>query len=491
MAYAYLAGMPPQYGLYAALVPILVYALFGTSPHLAIGPVAISSILVLTGVGKLEDPFSQEYIQLVILAGFWIGIMQVLFGILKLGRYVNLLSYPVITGFTSAASIIVITSQLKDVLGIDIPRFEFLHETFLHTIEGIHETHLTTLGLALATFSAMFVMRKFSKKIPSGLVVVVVGIVVSYFFQLEYRGVAVIGFVPEGLPEYALPSFTREACLDLIPTIVLVSLVGVVECIGIAKAIENKNQFYEVHTNKELFALGLSKIAGSFFSALPSSGSFSRSALLHETRAKTTIASLITLFFVVLSLLFLTSTLAYLPKVILAVIIIYAVKNLFEYQMAQKLRKEYPFDFAVMLCTFFVTLFVSIEVGIATGFVISLFNLRSSNHSLPKGFRRIISQNYAQDIYFDTSEPQNNHKHLIVNENMHFGNAGYFKDLVKKELDSDASFTVIIIQFNESVKIDSTAMNSLNEIIRLLQTKDIECQCKNLKATYRSRLFEY
>lgn len=474
IAYAYLAGMPPQYGLYAALIPILIYSLLGTSPHLAIGPVAITAILILAGVGKIAEPFSSNYIELVILAGLMIGVFQVLLGLLKLGRYLNLLSYPVITGFTSAASLIVIISHLKDVLNISTPRSEYLVKTLVHIVSNLHQTHYLTLAFAVISFLTIFLLKRLNKKIPSSLIVVILGIGLSYFFDFTKQGVEIIGFVPEGLPSFQKPSITISNMITLIPTVLMVGIIGIIESVGIAKSIENKNKYYEIDANKELIALGTSKIGGSFFNALPSSGSFSRSALLHEAKGRTTIASIITLIFVTLSLLFLTPLLYFLPKVILAVIIIYAVKNLFEYQLAKKLFKFHKYDFAVMLVTFLVTLLVSIELGVAVGFFISIFNLKSTKHSLPKAIFRIFSQNYKQDIHC-ANEKYNELKTVIkIEETLHFGNANFFKDLVKEKLSKEEKLQEIKIQFSKNVVMDYSAIKCLKEVRRLLISKDID-----------------
>ena len=170
IAYAYLAGMPPEYGLYAALVPILLYAFLGSSPHLAIGPVAISAILILAGVSQLAEPFSPEYIKLVIFAGLLIGGIQALFGILKRGNLVNLISYPVITGFTSAASIVIISSQLKDILGIHTPHFESFVSSTTFLFDHIKETNLLTLIIAICSVVFIVLTEKLSRRIPSRLI---------------------------------------------------------------------------------------------------------------------------------------------------------------------------------------------------------------------------------------------------------------------------------------------------------------------------------
>jgi len=487
IAYAYLAGMPPQYGLYAAIVPIIIYSLLGTSPHLAVGPVAISALLILAGVSKLADPFSNRYIELTIFAGLLIGFVQLLLGMIKMGKYVNLLSFPVITGFTSAASIIIIISQLKDVFGIQVPHFDFLYETVMHILNNINGIHLLTFIIAVSSFVLIFLLKKINRRIPSGLIVVSIGIAFSYFLELESKGVNIIGFVPSGLPTFEIPTLSIKDTISLLPTVFLVAFIGLIEAIGIAKAIENKNHHYEINTNQELVALGASKVGGSFFGALPTSGSFSRSALLHETKAKTTIASLVTVIFVVLALLYLTPLLFYLPKVILAVIIIYAVKNLFEYNLAKKIFKIHGFDFAVMLITFLVTLLVSIEIGVATGFIFSFFTLFKSRKGKMNEFAKIFSQKYHKDIYFSEESSDDPVTTLIVQNNLHFGKAEYFKETIKNKISENDQIKVLNIQFQTDSDIDTSTIKTIEEVQKLLKSKGIDhnVTATNQKITQR------
>jgi SulP family sulfate permease len=489
IAYAYLAGMPPQHGLYAALIPILIYAVLGTSPHLAIGPVAISALLILAGISQFAEPFTPRYIELTILAGLLIGITQIIMGGLRLGNYINLLSYPVISGFTSAASILIIATQLRHVLGIHIPRFDHLHETIIHTLENILETNPLTLLVAVCTFLIMYSLRRVNKNIPGGLIVVAIGIILSFFCDFSTKGVEIIGFVPHGLPSFCLPSLSMANIIILLPTVFLVTLIGIVESVGIAKALENKNQYYEIDTNKELIALGTSKIGGSLFNAMPSDGSFSRSALLHEAKGRTTIASIITVIFVILSLLFLTPLLYYLPKVILAIIIIYAVKNLFDYQLMKKLFHTHKFDFAILLTTFIFTLFVSIEVGVAIGFLCSLFNLHSKKQSWPKAIGKVLRQNYAQDIVFSDVSDKDAHGELYIKDDLNFGNAYFLKDLIKHKV-TNKGLNKLIIHFDKNVDMDSSAVKALGEVLRQLKSKNIKYNVTGINPKLAKKLMD-
>jgi len=485
IAYAYLAGMPPQYGLYTALLPCILYALFGTSPHLAIGPVAVSALLVMAGVSVLAEPFSDTYISLVILSGLLIGILQLVLGILRLGSLINLLSYPVITGFTSAASIIVIVNQLKDVFGLTIPRSDFLFDTIIHIGQNLGLIHLPTLIIGLITFVLIYTFKKINKKIPSGLIVVVLGIALSYFLDFEKYGIDIIAHVPSGLPSFALPDINFDSAISLIPTVLLVTLIGIVESVGIAKAVESKHDYYNIDTNQELRALGISKIGASFFQAIPSSGSFSRSALLNESGGRTTVALIISVVFVVIALLFLTPLLYFLPKVILAVIIIFAVKNLFEYVLAKSFYKTNRLDLSVMLVTFIFTLLINIESGILLGFIASLIVVLYCSKHRFQSLKHILLMKESDNINI---EQKNQTLNIQITDQLNFGNAPFLKKEVSKEIDESPDLSKLIFDFEKTVDIDSTGLKTISHLISYAKIKDIETEFVNNRNKVENRL---
>jgi len=485
IAYAYLAGMPPQYGLYTALIPCLVYAIMGTSPHLAIGPVAVSALLVFAGVSQIAEPFSDQYVSLVILAGFFIGILQLLLGLIRAGTIINLLSYPVITGFTSAASIIVIVNQLKDIFGIAIPSKLSLIGKVQHLFSNINDTHAATLVIGIVTGLIIFTLKKISKRIPYGLVVVVLGIALSYLFRFSDEGIAVIGHVPQGLPSLSLPNFNVADTMALIPTILMVTIIGMIECIGIAKAIEGKHDYYNVQTNQELVAIGIAKIAGAFGSAIPSSGSFSRSALLHESGGKTTLASIFSTIMVVGALLFLTPLLFHLPKVILAVIIVFAVKNLFEWKLAQHYYKEHTRDLIVMITTFFLAIAVSIDIGIGLGFLMSFLMIGLQSKKPLKALGAVLSfkpQNSIEII--ETDE----HALVKVHEQLNFGNADYFKTRMDSIMASKCCPKEIVLDVNDMDHIDSCGCTALRQIATQAKEKKTDLIVEGCTSKTKKRI---
>lgn len=372
MAYAVLAGLPPIYGLYGGLLPLFLYAILGSSRHLSVGPVAVSAILIAEGISKIAEPLSPEFVSFAILAALLIGLLQVLFSVLRLGFLVKYLSHPVIAGFTSAAAIIIFASQLKDLLGFEIPRFHHLHETVSYAGTHLYDINWIAFVMCVGAILIMLFIKKKSPKIPSALVVVVLGTVLSYGLNLTDYGLKIVGEVPSGLPDFEVPFLSIEKVQLLLPTVFTVTIIGIVESIGIAKAMESKHDYYTVRPNQELFALGIAKIGGAFFQALPTSGSFTRSAINNEAGAKTAVSSLVTVVLITLTLLFLTPIFHYLPKAILAAIILLAVRSLLEYQEAKHLWQVDKPNFVVMMMTFVCTLILGIELGVLIGVVFSL-----------------------------------------------------------------------------------------------------------------------
>ncbi len=476
MAYAMLAGMPPIYGLYGGLVPLILYALFGTSRQLSIGPVAISALLVLAGVSQLAEPGSAEYIRLVTVVGLLVGVLQVLSCALRLGFLVNFLSHPVVAGFTSAAAVIIAISQLKDVLGMSIPRFAHVYETLGYAIRHYGQTNWIVLGLSAGSILLIILLKKISRRIPGALVVVMIGTVLSWIFDFEGRGIPIVGRVPDGLPGLEVPFFSLEDFRLLWPTVLSVTIIGVVESLGIAKMLESKHQSYVVRPNQELLALGLSKLGGAFFQALPTSGSFTRSAINNDNGAQTGMATIITAVVVGLTLLFFTPLFYHLPNAVLAAIILLAVQSLFDWKEMTYLWRTHRQDFAMMMITFIVTLLFGIEEGVFTGVLLSVFGVlyRSSKpHIVEMGNLPGTSYYRNVDRFENAAFTE---KVLIIrfDDQLYFGNAAAFKDAVKKKVvDRGAALSHLVLDCSSIHSIDSSGIHALEEMIGFLKKRQI------------------
>ena len=306
MAYALIAGLPPLYGLYAALVPQIVYAFLGTSRQLAVGPVAMDSLLVAAGLGALSIVNPSQYIQMAILLALLMGALQLILGFLRMGFIVSFLSKPVIKGFTAAAAIIIGLSQLKHLLGISITQSNKIQEFIASVLQDQTTVHLPTLVLGMGSILLLIGLKKWTPKVPSGILAVALGILGVYFGKLDQMGVAVVGEIPSGLPSFTLPRTDWETIRTLFPIALTIALVAYMEAVSVAKAIQEKHKNYEINPNQELIALGASNVIGSLFQSYPTTGGFSRTAVNDQAGAKTGVSALVSALIVAIILSFFT-----------------------------------------------------------------------------------------------------------------------------------------------------------------------------------------
>lgn len=491
MAYALLAGMPPIYGLYASLIPLVIYALLGSSTKVAIGPVAVSALLVVAGISKIAEPGSASYISYVISAGLFIGVVQLFLGLFKFGFLSNFLSRPVIAGFTSAAAVIIIISQLNDALGIPSTAHSIMQKLF-DLCGLINEVHWPTLLITASTIILIIIFKKISKKIPGPLIIVVAAIGLSYYLDLENFGINILREVPSGLPAFEIPVISLSYLSILWPTILAVTAIGIVESIGIAKAMESKYRDHKIDANQEILALGLAKIGGAFFQAIPTSASFSRSAINSENGAKTTVAGLFTVVLVVISVLFLTSYIYYLPKAVLAAIILLAVVNLFEWHEAQYLWTTNKKDLVMMLITFISTLVFGIELGVLIGVMLSILLVlykTSRPHVVELGQIK-GTQHYKNLDRFGEASPIDETLIIRFDSQLYYGNASFFKDVInQKILDQDNPVKYVVLDGSQISDIDSTGMHVISELDEDLKSRGIELHLCGAIGPVRDALF--
>lgn len=476
MAYAIIADLPPVFGLYAALVPQLVYAVLGTSRQLAVGPVAMDSLLVASGLGALAISGIDEYVTMAIFLALFMGTIQLGLGLLRMGFLVNFLSKPVISGFTSAAAIIIGLSQLKHILGTDIERSNQVHFLLKNAFDTITETSFLTLGIGILSIVIIKVIKKINKSIPAALVVVILGIVGVYYLGLEDLGVKIVGDVPDGLPSFNVPTLDYARISELVPIALTLALIAFMEAISVAKAVEEKHDDYEVDPNQELIALGSANIIGSLFQSYPTTGGFSRTAVSDQAGAKTGVSSIISALVVGLTLLYLTPLFYYLPNAVLAAIIMVAVFGLIDFQYPIQLFKNRKDEFFLLLGTFILTLTVGIKEGILLGVLVSLLLLvyrTSRPHIATLG--RIKNTDYFKNIFRFEEDTEITDEFLIIrfDAQLFFGNKDYFKkELLKHVNNKGQSLKYIILNAEAINYIDSTAVHMLRQTIKELKTKD-------------------
>ncbi|MBT8312388.1 MAG: sulfate permease [Flavobacteriaceae bacterium] len=478
MAYAMIAGLPPVYGLYASLFPLLIYAVFGTSRHLGIGPVAMDSLLVAAGLGMIGANSPAEYITLAIGLAFLVGAIQLILGILQMGFLVNFLSKPVISGFISAAALIIILSQLKHLFGVDIENSNRIYELLINAVEAFPRIQVYDFIIGVIGIVLIVILRKWKPKFPGILLVVVLGILSAYLFNLEALGVSLVGKIPIGLPVWDIPEMNLEIVLKLWPIALTLALIGYLEAISIGKGIEEKNNEDRIDANQELRALGLSNLLGSFFQSYPVTASFSRSALLNETGSRSNIAGLISGILVVLTLLFLTPVFYFLPKAILASIIMVTVFKLIEVSYARTLWFLRRDEFYILLGTFIITLFIGITQGILVGVLLSLLLMvyRTSKPHFAV-LANIKGTDYYRNVDRFSEDIEVRPDLLIIrfDAQLYFANAAYFKRRLLRYIDKKGPELKGVILNAEAINyIDSTATRMLVKTISKLRERGLD-----------------
>ena len=476
MAYAMLAGLPPIFGLYAAFVPQIIYAFMGTSRQLAVGPVAMDSLLVAAGLGALAISKIEDYISMAVFLAFFMGVIQLLLGILRMGFLVQLLSKPVINGFTSAAAIIIGMSQFKHLLGIQVPSNNQLHVLLIDIFGQLDNTNGYALGLGVLSMIIIWGFKKWIPKFPGILVAVVLSILVVYWTRWDLNGLRIVGDVPEGLPAISFPRITMENIQTLLPTALTLALVAFLEAVSVAKAIQEQHKDYEINANQELRALGLSNIVGSFFQSYPTTGGFSRTALNHFAGAKTGLSFLISAAVVATTLLFLTPLFYYMPLTTLAALVIVAVSSLIDLKYPLVLLKTRMDEFLLLNFTFLTTLFVGITQGILFGVALSLVLLiyRISNPHFAF-LARIKGSSIFKNIERFPSEVEDRDDLIIIRFDapLFFGNRDFFKKIILEAASKKQQTLKAIILNAESINyIDSSALDTLLEMVRVCKSNN-------------------
>jgi SulP family sulfate permease len=486
MAYAILAGLPPVMGLYASIVPLLVYTAFGSSRHLAVGPVAIISMVTFERCSSIAEPGSADYVNAVLLLCVMVGTIQVAMGLLRLGFLVNFLSHAVVSGLTSAAAILIALSQLKHLLGIPLASQQSVLSLLAETGRRIGETHPATLLLGVGCIFFLLFFKKRWPRFPAAIFVVIVATVIVRVLRLDEAGVSIVGSVPAGLPRPSLPVFDAGTVRTLIPAALTIVLVGFVESISIAQVIAVKER-YRVEPNRELCALGLASIAAAMSSGFPITGGFSRTAVNHQAGAKTGMASIVTATLVLLTLLFLTPLLHYLPNAALAAIIVVAVAGLVDLRTAKKLLTVKLANGLSLVLTFGATLALGVEGGVLLGALFSIFVFiwRSSRPHIAElgyvaekdGFRNVKRYPNATtypDILI-----------LRVDASLYFANMAFLEDFLRLAVQDRPGVRWIVMDFSGVNDIDGCAVEAFERFMEVYHEAGIEFALAGMKGPVR------
>ncbi|SPE19767.1 sulfate transporter [Burkholderiales bacterium] len=483
LAYAQLAGVPAYYGLYAAFLPTIVGAVFGSSRQLSTGPVAMTSLLTAASVAPLADRGTEAFYSYVILLALVSGLFQVAFGLLRAGVLLNFLSFPVLMGFINAAALIIGLSQLPTLLGIPSRQSEhFLIDTW-QVLTHIDTTHATSLAFGLSAFALLFAFRRLAPKFPGVLLTVAALTWVSGLVGYSEMGGRVVGSVPQGLPAFAIPRVEWNMVVALLPAAFVIAVISFMEAMSSAKVIAIKTR-QPWDENRELIGQGLAKVVAAFVQSMPVSGSFSRSALNLASNAKTGLSSVVSACAVLLTLLFFTSLLYHLPKPVLAAIIIMAVAGLINFPALRSAWRANRDDGIAAVATFVATLAFApnIQNGIVVGIMLSLglllYRLMRPRVAL-LGYHSDGVLRDARRFGLPPLHPQLGA--IRFDGSLHFINASFFEDaLLQLERDTP-NLRYVLVTCGGINDLDASGVEVLGKLVERFRNNGIELTFSSLK----------
>lgn len=475
MAYAMLAGLPPIYGLYTAAITPAIAALWGSLRQLTTGPIAIMSLLVLTTLSPMAEPGSLAFIELAFLLSLMIGFLYLMIGFLRLGIVMAFISHATVKGFTSAAAVIISVSQLPALLGVLVPVREFMFPQLMDIITGLPNLKILTTFMGLAAFVFIYTLKRVWPKFPSSLTALVITTMAVGFFRLDHLGVAVIGHIPAGLPIFKIPLLDFKTISELIGPAVVIALVSFAETYSVGKSISAQTRQH-VDVDQEFIGQGMANLVGSFFQSYPVSGSFSRTAINFSAGAKTGLSGIISSFSVILALLFLTPLLSFIPKTILAAIVISAVMTLFHPREVFTLWQKSRHDGIVAVTVFGLALVAKPDYALLIGVIISLvFFLWKTMH--PKIIR--MTKDPDLNIFLDADDsgkpscPQI--LYLRSDNVLYFANADYTIEHVLERVDSHSGpIKKLLLDFQAVGFVDITGIDELRILTEELVQRDIQ-----------------
>ena len=371
VAFAMIAGLPPEYGLYTAIITPIVAGLFGSSLHLISGPTTAISIVIFSTISSMADPGTELYLQKVLTLTFLAGIYQLAFGLARLGTLVNFVSHSVVVGFTSGAAILIATSQLKHVLGLSLSNGHSFIKVWVHIFTMFDQINLYVFAVAMVTLISAVIFRIKIPRWPGMLFAMIIGSLLCFFIDGSEHGVTLVGQMPDRLPPLSMPDFSFETIRELVPDAFAVALLGLIEALSIGRSIATKSH-QQIDGNQEFIGQGLSNIVGSFFSSYAGSGSFTRSGINFQSGAITPMSAVFSASFLALILLLIAPLTAYLPIAAMGGIIMMVAYYLIEVKHIRTIIRTSKEETAVLLVTFLATLFLDLEFAIYIGVLLSL-----------------------------------------------------------------------------------------------------------------------
>ena len=503
LAYALLAGLPPEAGLYASIVPILIYTLFGTSRVLAVGPVAVVSLMTAAAIGQVAEAGTAGYAIAALTLAFLSGGILLLMGVLRLGFLANFLSHPVISGFISASGILIAASQIGPLTGLKAEGHGLLPQlaSLASQLAGIN---LPTLAIGLASLGFLFWVRRGLKPLlrraglaarPADMLAkagpvlaIAVSTLAVWWFGLDGKGVAVVGTVPQSLPPFTLPSPDLSLIRELLLPAALISLIGFVESVSVGQTLAAKRR-QRIDPDQELVALGAANIGASLTGGFPVTGGFARSVVNFDAGAETPAAGAFTAIGLALAALFLTPLIAYLPKATLAATIVVAVLSLVDLSI---LRRSFAYsraDFAAVAATVAVTLLIGVEAGVSAGVLLSLLlHLYRTSRPHVAEVGLVPGTEHFRNIHRFKVETDPAVLSLRIDESLYFANTRYLEDLILARVSGDSDLRHVILMCSAVNEIDLSALETLESLDHRLRHMGVTLNLSEVKGPVMDRL---
>ncbi|MCO6387067.1 SulP family inorganic anion transporter [Aliihoeflea sp. 40Bstr573] len=503
LAYAMLADLPAEIGLYASILPLVAYAVFGTSRTLAIGPVAVVSLMTASAIGEIAAQGTPAYLAAAMLLAFLSGAMLIAMGLFRLGFVANFLSHPVISGFITASGLLIAAGQLKYILGIEAGGHT-LTQIAIGLVENVGSTNVPTLAIGASVVAFLYFVRLRLKRVLVALglsprmadvatkagpvAAVVATILAATMLDLGDKGVALVGAIPQGLPVPALPIFDLDFIRMLAVPALLISLIGFVESVSVAQTLAAKRR-QRIIPDQELIGLGAANIASAISSGYPVTGGFARSVVNFDAGAETPAAGIYTAIGIALATLFLTPLLANLPQATLAATIIVAVLSLVNIEVIRRVWSYSKVDFSAMAATILGTLFLGVEIGVVMGVALSLL---LHLHRTSRPHMAVVGQVPGTEHFRNVDRHQvETSPHILsvrVDESLYFANTRYLEDRISALVAERPELRHVVLMCSAVNMIDASALESLEEISHRLNDAGIKLHLSEVKGPVMDRL---
>ncbi len=495
MAYAQLAGLPPQMGLYAAFLVPIVAALFGSSRQLQNGPVAIISLMTAAALLPLNlEP--TQYIAYAAMIAILAGVMQMVLGFLRLGIMVDFLSHPVVIGFTNAAAIVIASTQIGKILGVNPETGVHLYNTLWNVVLAVPQTHFATLVMGMFSLALLFGLKKYAPKLPNIILTIVITILISWAISYEEMGGAIVADIESGLPSLVIPFIDSQHFGFLLLPAFMIALLSFVEAFSIAKAVASKTRQH-LSADQEMVGKGLANIVAGVTQGYAVSGSFSRTAVAFDAGAKTGFTAIVSGIIVGITLLFLTPLLYHLPVATLAAVIIVAVIGLFNFEPVLHAWKVNPHDGFVALVTFLTTLYFAphLEWGILIGVVLSIIFYLYRTMQPHFAEVSLNDEGVYRDAHLNALETSETVAFYRYDGDLYFANAGYLERKLLNAVADKSKLKVIVLDLEAVDQIDATGEEMLSHMYSRLAEAGIEFYFSRVKfkvedAMKRSGLYD-